>query len=486
MGRLCLALVALVSGAGCQSTVTLTIDGKPSDTVTADSGPDLTDGARSGARLKLTYWAFADGTRSWNDFYDSQRKEECYINGPWPDGNYYCSPGGESVYYSNATCTAKIGIVYTAACPVPAPAYFAEYGYTSCNYGPQHLYLRGAKIATTSYYFKNSDGSCSTAINGAGYDFYSLGAEITPDTLAKLTVGAPTGSGALAQRFITSDDGMVFPWNVHDTALGTDCYPQSYDLTGASAVCVPGNAGYAYYLHDAACTQPVLEEQKGCVAPSYAGYTPNNACPADPPTYFTMGNTVSASPVYYENGTTCTSTTGSTSYDWYLTSAQVGIQTMSRAPDALTSHRIQLIHETTGDGLRVRDYALWDDQQGVECYPTTLPDGTTRCYPYGAYVETYYKDSACTQAIDVAYVYTGAANCAPPPVPKIANKTISPPPGSCAYSQELHQVGAVYTGPLYDKGSTCTAYSVTDAKFYTVGPVIDPTTFASATIVTDQ
>jgi len=484
MGRLRLALVVV---AGCQSTVTVALDGKPVDTTTPDTGPDVTDGARSGARLKLTYWAFADGTRSWNDFYDSQRKEECYINGPWSDGNYYCSPGGATVYYTNATCTAKVGLVYTASCPEPAPAYLAEYGYTGCKYGPQHLYLRGAKVSATSYYYKNSDGTCGGPVTATGYDFYSPGAEIPTSMLAKLTVNAPTGSGSLTQSFITSDDGLVFPWHVHDTSLGTDCNPEAYDETGASAVCVPMSAGYAYYLHDAACTVPLVEETKGCTPPQYAGYSPSNSCPSDPPKYFGMGSTVSASPIYYVSGTTCTSTTGSTTYDWYQTTGQVGVKTLTRAPDALASHRIQLIHETTGDGLRVRDYTLYDQQQGVECYPTTLPDGTTRCYPYGTYVDSFYKDSLCTQSVDVAYVYTGAANCGPPVVPKVASKFITPPAGSCAYSYEIHTVGAPYAGSLYIKGaSTCTLYTPTGAKYYTVGPVLDPTTFASATIVTDQ
>ena len=41
-------------------------------------------------------------TRAWNAFYDSQRKENCYIDGPWPDGGYYCDPGGMQVEYTNA------------------------------------------------------------------------------------------------------------------------------------------------------------------------------------------------------------------------------------------------------------------------------------------------------------------------------------------------------------------------------------------------
>ncbi len=483
-GRLCLALV--VGAAACSSSVPATSDGKVADTATTDSSSYANDGAKSGARLKITYWAFADGTRSWNAFYDSQRKENCFIAGPWPDGGYYCSPGGASVNYADAQCKTPIGMVYSATCPQPAPSYLAEYGYTSCVWGPQHLYLRGAKINQTQYYYKNNDGTCNTTpVTATGYDFYAAGAEIAPSNLAAITIGQPTGTGTLTQRFATSADGMVMPWSVHDAGLADDCYPSSYDPSGTSAVCVPSDSAYAYYLHDMTCTVPEIQQQKGCTPPQSAGYSPDNSCPADPPKYFAMGAKVSNTPLFYDNAGTCTSTTGATTYDYYTTTNQLTIQTLTRAPDNLPSHRIQLIHDTTSDGLRVRDWSLWDSQQNVECYPTTLPDGSTRCYPYAGYVATYYL-AGCTQTVDVAEVYTGPSNCGPPTVPKLASKYISPPAGSCAYSQEIHPVGAAYTGTVYTNYGTCTAYTPTTTKLYSIGAAVDPATFASATIVTDQ
>jgi hypothetical protein len=488
MGRLRLGLVGLVV-AGCSGSVTATVDGKVADVATADTGPDLTDGAHSGARLKITYWAFADGTRAWNAFYDSQRKENCYINGPWPDGGYYCEPDASSVEYSDAGCSQPIGLVYKDPnCPQPAPGYIVDNGYsaTTCTYGPSHLYLRGAKLGLSQYYYKNSNGTCGGPVVTSGYDFYAAGAEITLSSLAKVTIGAPTGTGTLTERFITSTDGLQFPWSVHDAGFGSDCYVQTYDQSGANAVCTPDNARYASYNHDSACSIPELTQTHACPAPQYAEYYPPNLCPSDPPKFYSVGSMVTSAPLYYDSGTACTATTGSTTVDYYTTTQQLSLKSLTRTPDSLPSHRIQLIHDTTTDGLNVRDWSLWDQQQGVECYPTPMPDGSTRCYPYGSYIDTYYKDAMCTQTIDLAYISTGPTTCGSPYVPKIGSKYVPPPTGSCAYSYEIHTLGSAYNGPIYTNYSTCTAYTVTDAKMYTVGAVVDPTSFATATIVTDQ
>src|ERR1700760_4212477 len=65
------------------------------------------DGAESGTRLKLTYYAFTDGTTQWFGLYDSERKENCNpFDGTWPDGNTYCVPAWSgSIVYSDSKCT---------------------------------------------------------------------------------------------------------------------------------------------------------------------------------------------------------------------------------------------------------------------------------------------------------------------------------------------------------------------------------------------
>ena len=51
------------------------------------SGFDPNDGAHSGARLKLTWYQFTDGTKQFSGMYDAQNKETCSpYYGKWTDG----------------------------------------------------------------------------------------------------------------------------------------------------------------------------------------------------------------------------------------------------------------------------------------------------------------------------------------------------------------------------------------------------------------
>jgi hypothetical protein len=483
MRRVCLALGFVVACSGSQPA---TNDAKKSDGPTTDAGPDLSDGAHSGSRLKITYWAFADGTRSWNNFYDAQRKENCYLSGPWTDGNYYCTPNSSgSIVWSNATCSTKMMMYYVdPSCPTPPGPYILDYSF-GCAFQYSHLYMRGAQLGATQYYYQNSDGSCGGPYTATGYNFYALGTEIVPSqALVQITPGAPMGSGTITERFLTSSDGLQFPWTAHDATLGADCYPSSYGAT--SATCIP-DASYAYYFHDAQCSVPESSVGKTCASPKYLGYSPTSQCPTDPPKYYTAGSSVTnGASIYYQSNASCASQPPDTTQTYYGLGQQLSLSVFSRAPDTLAGHRIQLIHETAPDGVKMRDYALYDSQLGSECYPISMPDGTTRCLTFGADIQSYFKDAACTQAIDLAAVSSGPASCGTPVAPTYASKYIPPAAGSCSYSYEMHRLGTAYNGAIYYVNGTCMPYPLFQQKMYTVGALVDLTTYASATSVTDQ
>lgn len=486
MGRLVLVIAALVLAACSGPTVTV-VDGHPGDGATPDSGPDPNDGAHSGTRLKITYWVFPDGTRQWNAFYDSQRKETCYLYPAWPDGNYYCTPSGASVVYSDAGCTAKVAQVYhDPNCPQPAPTYALDWSYTACTSGPGHLYLRGSKTTLAQYWDKGSDGTCYGPYSVANNDFYNLGAEVVPGDLVKLTVGAASGGNRLGVRFVTSSDGLAFPWAVHDATLGDDCFTSYAGDGAASARCAPSSAWYAGYSHDSTCATTELGVPRSCAAERYAVAYPYSACPAAPDVYYTVGAAVASSPLYSPSGGQCYSATADPTYNYYSVGQQLDLATLMRAPDTITGHRMQLIHMTTSDGVRWRDYPVYDSQKNAECTPFTLPDGSIRCIAWGGYAQTYYMDSACTRAIDLVEAATGPASCGAPPISKFASKYVPPPPGTCAYSYEVHAMGAAYTGPVYLNGGSCTPYAPAQTTFFQLGAAVPLTDFASVTVVADQ
>jgi hypothetical protein len=447
---------------------------------------DPNDGARSGTRLKLTWFEFADGARQWDGFYDAERKETCYIYRDWIDGKSYCAPDyGGSIVYTNASCTAKVTEVYKdTSCAQALLPYALEWEYTPCDSHPAHLYVRGSKVALAQYYYKSSDGTCNGPYaTTTSYEYYTLGAEVPPAELVEVTLGSPVGPGRLGTRFYQSPDGMRLQATVHDSQLGADCYPQVYATGATTGSCAP-SARYAAYDQDAACTQHKLSISKQCAVPQYAYYRPPTACPADPPSYYTLGTPVAASPLYYFNGSSCVAATPSTANNYYRVGAELSVAPVERVV-ATGSSRLQLVHYTNNEGMSYRSYDLYDSQKGADCYPTKLPDGTIRCVVTGGYVRTLYRESTCTQTIDLAEVTSGPASCGAPPMPKFARKYITPAPGSCSYGTQVFDVGAAYTGPVYENFGGCQPYTPTNTALYSLGAPVAIAEFVTATTSID-
>src|SRR5690349_20382077 len=117
------ALVVLLV-AGCGSSAGTPRDA-PAGDATADGGVDPNEGARSGSRLKLTWFELSDGTRQWNGFYDAERKENCSPSATWTDGHAYCTPDDHGdIVYADASCSQKLGAVLRdPSCSHPPPKY---------------------------------------------------------------------------------------------------------------------------------------------------------------------------------------------------------------------------------------------------------------------------------------------------------------------------------------------------------------------------
>jgi hypothetical protein len=482
MGVRALLIVVVAACSGGNVTI---VDGSTPD-VSSGSASDPNEGARSGSRLKLTWVDFTDGTRQWNSFYDAERKEACYPYPAWTNGKVYCTPEDSgSIVYTDAGCTQKVGQVYNdPSCATPPPTYLLEWIYGYCVSSPAHLYLRGAKTTVAQYYTRNYDGTCGGPYSDSQENYYQLGAEVPPASLVEVTTAAATDTGRLGEVFWQSGDGMRLPTRLHDSQLAADCNPETYSDDAQTGICVPTTAWYASDFGDSSCAQPVVRLDHTCAAPGFAEYRPTTECPLDPPHIAPITGTAPSSPLYYWSGTSCTGETASTSYTYYGVGADVSAAQVTRVPDATASHRIQLVHYTTPEGLRFRDYAVYDSQKGTDCYPTALPDGTIECLPAGGYITTYYRDSACTQPIDLVEIY-GATNCATPEPPKYARKYITPQPGSCQYNVELHQVSTPYAGTVYADYGTCAIYNPGTSKLYSIGPAVDLHEFVTATTSID-
>jgi hypothetical protein len=452
-----------------------------------DAGSDTSDGAHSGTRLKLVDWTFADGTTTWDAFYDSERRENCSI-ATWADGNIYCYPtNAASVVYTDAACSQAVGQIYNnTLCPTPPPGYVQHSLDDGCRTTPDHLYVRGSQVAVSTYYLADPTGACDGPYSDDGYDlYYALGAEVSPTALVKLSVTTGSASAGFAMQYVASSDGAQFPWDVEDGASAMACYPQVVDSDASTALCAP-NSWQAQFDHDASCTQPELAMLKTCTGWQYTYYFAPNACPSAPPDFYEIGSADGTTPLYEYTGT-CTQVTGNPAYGFYGVGAKVSLASFARAPDNTPTHRMELIHMTAPMGsVRLRDLPLFDDQLAAECYPTTMPDGTNRCVPFGATVTTYYTSSACSQTVDVVELYAGGSACGSPVVPKYAQKYVPTNTNECTYPYEVHPLASVYTGALYVNDGSCVKYTPSDEVIYGIGSAVDPTTFALATAVTEQ
>jgi len=495
MGR-SLALVVLL--AACSPGPPSSPDATGSGGSGSGSAADPNDGAVSGSRLKLTWYAFSDGTRQWSGLYDSERKEYCSpYEGAWPDGNSYCVPdsSGNNVVFSDAGCTQpEVDEYVGSTCAAAASRYALDETYDNCSeqYLPSHLYLVGTPLSATSYYEQLSDGSCAMfTVDPSFEQLYTASSEVMTSDLVQLTLSAPEGSGSLGVRSWESSDGAKLPAHLTDAVNGLDCTPEYYGDSASTAACAPTDAFDAYLDRDAACEQPALDVTSTCAAPPYAYTYPQTSCPSDLASYFAVGAKLASPSLYESFGTTCEAATADPTESYYQLGGALSLAQLQRTPDTDGSHRIQIIHYDNAAGLHFRDPTyLYDSQEQAVCVPEQLADGSTRCVPdSGTDVTTgyYFTASSCTatSAIDVVDIYTGPATCTAPTLPAYVRKYVTST--GCEASFELHQLASkISTSLYYLDGTTCTKYTPFEEVFYGIGPAISTNDFESAAIATDN
>ncbi|MBA3463338.1 MAG: hypothetical protein H0T46_25505 [Deltaproteobacteria bacterium] len=448
------------------------VTGAKLDASTPDGAPDLNDGAKSGARLKLRYVDYGN-LRDVQGVRDTQRNEDCRPQ-EWSGGKAYCVPDAGGIVYANAACTQRLGQVYRdSACTTqsPPPGYFVDYTFTNaCTTERAHLFPRATKVAATQYYFKNSDGSCGGPISSTTSDFYALGAEISMTDLVETPISAPATTGRLGQRFYESADGLRYPlsYRVHDALLGVDCFPGYRSAGATTGRCIPEDAAYAGDFRDAACTQPAVSVQSTCTKSKFAVHYGD--CPYDEETYYPLGTQFTPANLYSDDGSSCAPYQPSPSDTHYTVGSPVTLATLMRIKG--NGDRLKPIYFQTAEGLKVRDSMFYDDELQAECSSRTQPDGSTLCLPRSYAITTFYTDSGCTSALDLMSVYRGAATCSPPPLPSYAYRSTKDA-GTCRTSYALHNVGASYTGPRFRKTSTaCIPDPITTSLHYRISTAI--------------
>lgn len=436
MSKLWFAMVAV---AGCHGAPASPIDTPPPTTI-APAEPS--DGARSGARLKLALWQSGDGFTSWTGrFFDAQLGTYCWV-APWSDGHSYCTPNASSfeqpgwfgdVGYDPVAATDASSAVYADdQCTQPvmiasaAPlSYAVAWVDDGCSVDPlsrsrkvDHLYRRGAQIPMPDARFQYDplDRICTTLGQDVSHDTaYAL--EEVPARLELVAISQRTAPATdrLSTTYLVSDDGMQFPVHAHDTQFDADCYFTS--PLGGPQTCVPVGAvssvfGGAGGL-DASCTRPLATVPVRCPRPSAMFDTSTAPADFDPTKFFPVGApTIQLCPQ--------TPPVADTSY--YQLGAATPLATASIARENITGRRLELYHRVV-DSWTGRDTGhLHDNYYDLDC--RLRADGVTSAYcsvyPTCGSVNTQtYLDPGCGLKL-TRFDHTGCTTPPPPVVDRYA------------------------------------------------------------------
>ena len=274
----------------------------------------------SNPRIDLMIYEGDDGSLSAGAWFNVASKTTCgYFLAS--DGNYRCLDGptasaSDSNYdLGDAGCKQPTAS-FRPACA--APQIVSYYTSHSCP-AKNTLNALGPPVAQT--YYKDDAGKCTASISdpASGLEYHMVGAPIPIDGFPVVGYTLdPSTSGRLRRRLFSTPGGRsstLGGW--FDTTLNQPC--SMTQLTSGSTRCLPSTDYVSNeYFSDAACTALVLETDAGACAPKYA--LKSAACNSSSYSLYNVGARYTGK-LYYLSAGTCTDTTPSFGYVYYLLTA---------------------------------------------------------------------------------------------------------------------------------------------------------------------
>ena len=374
-------------------------------------GPSSYSVARSGTRLKLSWWQTADGVRSPSDdgFYDSELGTICRPTA-WADASPIISGG-----------------------PYTTPTYFNTYTQPASLCGGlllQKIIVPGADVTPAVAYAKQGN----LCVLADPHDHFNAAVEIPESTFVEVTTNYDA-TGAISQMHWDSTDGAGwYRPSGYDTVLAATCdYQTEYDTFSATAaICDPRGSSTTGFS-DSMCTLPLTSTAIGCTPPAYV--RPLNLCGYQyDHRAFAVGSAISPNPVY---DASCSPGNPDIHSDYYAVSSTPAgsVQTLSRAPDTSGTTRLKPIFLDTADGVHYQTNIFYDSTLDTQC----AFGSTNMCGPIlTKNTMVLYTDSGCTTPFDAIEVDDDPSSCGTSlaPVPDYAIKILG------AGQFEYHRVGA--------------------------------------------
>lgn len=440
----CAALLAVVlAGAACGDN--------------ARQEPVLT--ARSGSRLALQWYGYADGTRQpeANELYDTLLHTRCAVR-PWEDGVVRCVPVADDAVFTDAACTTMIGRGLT----IDEPTHFLVRALVDDEVRPVRLYQAGDEVDAVDQFFHQQGETClGPFFNPPGITYHEVLGEIAAVDLVAIHDGE-LGDGRLALRVRETDDGVWLPLGLRDRELDVAC--TAVPRPDGGATCEPAEAAPAEYFRDPACAEPVVVVSEEAPVPAIARLVEPAGCAR----YHAVGAELSTS-LYRRDGETCRPATVAPPSRVFAVDAALELPALERTVETLGDRRLQRIIVDDG-AVRVFDQRLFDTAMRADCRRHRFDDDVTRCIPATVATALRLFTPTCVVAVDVAELPVRACER-----PEFAATT-------AAAGLQLHAIGAPVVGPLHHwSGGQCRPYAVADGfELHALGPALDPTAFMAA------
>ena len=412
--------------------------------------------AASGARLALQRYRYDDGTEqiATGEFYDTKLHALCRAQ-RWTDGAMRCVPAADDAEYSDANCTALVGLGRT----ITRPAFFTVYDGAPAGGVVAHVFRAGAMAQPIAQYYARTGDTCTgpIALPPDARMFFALGDEVDRSDLVGFH-DEEVGDGRIGFLIRTGDDGVRVAWGLRDRELGA-CTPR---VQGDGKIaCEPLDAPAATYFRDAACREPMVAVGAAAV-PAIARLIEPSGCAS----YHRVGAELSP-PVFRRDGDACTPAEAPAGGRLFAVEGAIGLPEIDRPREAAPGRRLQRIWLGHG-GLAIPDDRLFDPTTASECRPRTIRDAI-RCLPANlATAIALFSEPACTGPVRVVELPRQA--CAPP-----SHATTSRP-------FQVRPIVEPVAGTLYrTEGPACVPYVPAPGnELRALGPPIDLTAFIAA------
>jgi hypothetical protein len=428
--------------------------------------------ARSGERIALRVYAYADGAKQWdaNTFFDRERMERCTVQ-RWSDGHTYCTPPAVPTVYSEPNCIdGELGRWLSTQ---PAPEHFFREITLIGGEVISRVFKRIGEVAPPVTTWQIESGRCVETLS-AGWTYYSLGETLANTSFARVKHVSAVGEGRLGLDAYTTEDGLYVPIEtdvplLRDRELDNECkvIAQPNALT---TTCEPSYAGEAEFSRSEQCvTNDILLVEATTTVPEVI-MTDDAGCHH----YTRRGAEIPHVPLFFPIGPSCVSVSPPPDAHLFEVGTPFEVPVLTRTREDST-HRLRRIFVSDGT-TTVMDSLLYDSELDVDCLRTQIGD-TFRCLPANTFatVLPYFSDDACTQPIEITLVETGACDATTKfAIDKRGEEPI------------VRAIGAPFTTPIYEISTAdmCLEYiPPSRERAYMLGDVLPLDRFVDAHVV---